>query len=472
MTGAPVYCAVLDQRRVTYGLAAVAGLALRLWFVMKLPVVQGDSLIYANIARTWLHHGVFGITDGTAITPTLVRLPGYPAFLAVVFALFGDDSFRAAMLLQLLIDLATCWAIAELAATLAPECLRARAHKWAFVSAALCPFTANYVALPLTETLSIATTAWALLFAVRSLRSVRDGRNENLYIMCCGSFCAATCLLRPDNGIVVAVICLSLLFAGRERRTSLGGLRKGVLVGALTVLPLVPWTIRNWHTFHVFQPLAPRYANNPDEFVPHGFNRWVKTWIVDYVSTEEIYWRIDDTGDPADPDDLPSRAFDSAEQREATYQLFYDIPSDGGLTEESDAKFAQLAQERIRGHWLRYYVTLPLARIADMWLRPRIEMLPLEQRWWAFEDRRESWIAVALGGINLGLVVLAVIGALRFRSPTGWMLVAFVVVRSLFLGTLENPEPRYTLECLPVMLAFAGVAMSKLLSRHADVPMR
>src|SRR6266852_9531741 len=38
------------------------------------------------------------------------------------------------------------------------------------------------------------------------------------------------------------------------------------------------------------------------------------------------------------------------------------------------------------------------------------------------------------------------------------LLLGFVVLRSLFLGTLENPEPRYTLECYPVVLAFAGVA--------------
>jgi hypothetical protein len=440
-------------------LALLGGLALRLWFVFKFPVVQGDSLIYTDIARNWLNHGVFGSSDGAAITPTLIRLPGYAAFLAAVFALFGDNSFSTVTLLQVAIDLASCWAIAELAAAMVPEGLREQAHKWAFVVAALCPFTANYVALPLTETLSIATTAWALVFAVRTLKqpSFRDAAAT-------GVLCALGCLLRPDNGILVAVICTTLLIVGQRpglhrNAWALDGLRTALIVGTLAVVPLIPWTVRNWKTFHVFQPLAPRYANNPDEFVPRGFNRWVKTWIVDYVSTEEIYWRIDESGDPVDPDDLPRRAFDSGGQREATYQLLYDVPSEG-LTPQTDAQFGELAQQRIRGHLLRYYVVLPLARIADMWLRPRIEMLPLEQRWWDFEDRRESWIAIGLGAINLGLVVLAVIGALHFRGAAGWLLIAFVVVRSLFLGTLENPEPRYTLECFPVVLAFAAIAIA------------
>jgi hypothetical protein len=40
------------------------------------------------------------------------------------------------------------------------------------------------------------------------------------------------------------------------------------------------------------------------------------------------------------------------------------------------------------------------------------------------------------------------------------LLLLFVILRSAFLGTLENPEPRYTLEMYPIaiVLAAAGVA--------------
>jgi len=31
------------------------------------------------------------------------------------------------------------------------------------------------------------------------------------------------------------------------------------------------------------------------------------------------------------------------------------------------------------------------------------------------------------------------------------------VLRSAFLGTLENPEPRYTLECYPVVILLGSV---------------
>ena len=66
----------------------------------------------------------------------------------------------------------------------------------------------------------------------------------------------------------------------------------GILVAAGALIPLVPWTLRNLHTLHRFQPLAPRYATDSDDIVLTGFNRWVKTWMADYVSVQEIYWSV------------------------------------------------------------------------------------------------------------------------------------------------------------------------------------
>ena len=61
--------------------------------------------------------------------------------------------------------------------------------------------------------------------------------------------------------------------------------------------------------FHVFQPLAPRSAMDPGEFTYPGFNRWVKTWCVDLVSTSEVYWN--GNSDKIEIKNLPPRAFDS-----------------------------------------------------------------------------------------------------------------------------------------------------------------
>src|SRR5690348_8589516 len=111
----------------------LAGLALRLFLVFRAPAVVDDSRLYADIAKNWLQHGVYGITNSGAIMPTLSRLPGYPAFLAAMFWLFGTDNFRAVLLVQVVFDLATCVLIADMARRLFCR----RAAKIAFLLAAL-----------------------------------------------------------------------------------------------------------------------------------------------------------------------------------------------------------------------------------------------------------------------------------------------------------------------------------------------
>jgi hypothetical protein len=244
------------------------------------------------------------------------------------------------------------------------------------------------------------------------------------------------------------------------------------LFSAVALAPLAPWTIRNWRDFRVLQPLAPRYANAPGEFVPMGFQRWVKTWMIEFTSVEEIYWPLG--GAKVDLNLAPQRAFDSSQERAAVFALFarYDAIAGRNWTPELDAELNQIAAARIERHPWRYYVMLPLARIADMWLRPRTDMLDVDDRWWELADGRDFAVALALGGINLLYLLAAAAGLvllLRDRWRAGaqrgfrqhWELwLAFLVARSLFLGSLENPEPRYTLECYPIAIALAALAIS------------
>ena len=237
-------------------------------------------------------------------------------------------------------------------------------------------------------------------------------------------------------------------------------LRAALVVSVIAIFPLVPWTIRNWRTFHRLQPLAPRYANEEGESVPMGFNHWTKTWIADYASVEEVYWAV--PGNQIDIDKLPSRAFDSPQQRAQTASLIGDYNAVLHMTPALDDRFEALARERTHAHPLRTYVELPIMRILDMWLRPRTEMLPSDTRWWEFNDEpRWSALAVGFGVVGLFYFLSGFAGWLLTRPLAGsGVLLLFVVLRSAFLGTLENPEPRYTLEMYPVVIVFAAAALA------------
>src|SRR5437588_2162206 len=440
-----------------FAVVGLAGLGLRLLFVFLAPQVTDDSRIYADLAKNWLSHGIYGITDEGRIVPTYLRLPGYPALLAAVFTIFGRDNFRAALLLHVLIDLGTCLLIADITRRIVSK----RAAKFAFLLAALCPFLANYDAAALTETTETFFTALALDLAVIGLDRLEQGRLRSW--VWCGLALAASILLRPDGGLLLVAIGVYLLIVlvrfVRESREWKKVFWAGVLLSIFSLAPLIPWTVRNWRTFRRFQPLTPRYANNPWDYVPIGFNRWVKTWIVDYVSVQEIYWQ--EPGEKIDPEKLPARTFDSAEQKQRTLELLDAYNQTTEVDPELDAQFAQLAQERIHARLLRYYVRLPALRIADMWLRPRTEVLPADPRWWEFKDD-VKWSVVSVGfcAINLVYVILALVGLTRGHA-IAWvgLLVLFVVARSLFLGSLENPETRYTLECYPALIVMAAAVV-------------
>ena len=455
-------------------IAMLAGLALRLFFILRFPAITDDSKIYADIAKNWLQHGVYGVSGGGGqILPTCARLPGYPAFLALIFAIFGTDHFRAVLLVQMLVDIGTCFVVADMARRL----ISPRAGQAAFLLAALCPFTANYTAAALTETLEVFFTAAALNCAIAGLDALEQRRM--LPWVGCGLAVGAAILLRPDGGILLVSIGLYLGWllvkafrpetqqaaspqnSAPQSRISIAKiLATGLTVAFFALAPLVPWTLRNFHTLRRFQPLAPRYANEEGEGVPTGFNRWVKTWMVDFVSVQEIYWN--EPGVAIDPSKLPRRAYDSAEQRQQTLDLIARYNEEQDITPELDAHFAQLARERIRAARLRYYVWLPALRIADMWLRPRTELLPADPRWWEFnDDPIWSVASVAFATINLFYIGAAVAGGLR-RPPMRWigMMLVFIVIRSVFLGSLENPEPRYTLECYPVVMLLVAKRLS------------
>src|SRR5260370_33726439 len=153
-----------------------------------------------------------------------------------------------------------------------------------------------------------------------------------------------------------------------------------VLVAAVcVVLPLAPGAVRTWRTFHVVQPLAPRNATDPGENGPVGFQRWYRTWAIDFASTEDVYWNYD--GKTVEISDLPTRAFGSDVQYARTEALLEEYNQTDNATPALDARFAALARERIAANPLRYYVALPVARLLNMLFRPRTEMVPISLEW-------------------------------------------------------------------------------------------
>lgn len=453
------------RRWTVAALLLLAGAGLRLLFIRFHPRFVGDPEIYADLAHNLFAHHIYGVTEATGIRQTLMRLPGYPLFLGLCFAVFGHENFLAVTGVQAVLSLIECCLLAVLAARL----MGRRAGLIALGLAALCPFTANYVATPLTETLSLFFITLAFFSQQRWMAERQQGRPGTSWLLSLGSASALAVLIRPDQALLPMVVVLAVLWVGlREKKE---GVLKRALpaasVALIVALPLSLWGVRNWRVFHVIQPLAPRYATDPGEPISYGFQRWYKTWAIDFKSTVDVYWTYD--GSPLAMTDLPPRAFDSASQRQETARIYAQYNEISAANPESDDAFGRLAAQRIAAHPLRYYVLLPVAKLADMWLRPRTELMKIPIDWWNWRAHpKRSAFSIGYALLNVLYLALAGVGLWRWRrqhwsgySALAYAMISFVLLRCMLLATIDNSEPRYTLECFPIVILLAAFALAQ-----------
>jgi 4-amino-4-deoxy-L-arabinose transferase-like glycosyltransferase len=459
-----------NKMRANVAAAVCAGLALRVYLVLKFPVTDtGDAPFYIELAWNWLKNGVYGFAVHGQLTPVDMRVPGYPAFLAAVFA-FAGQSPRAAMLAQVVVDLATCFLIALIAARLAPEKSRRRVALAGLWLAALCPFTANYTAVVLTETLVIFLTALAILVLLQTdVGGAQVARAApflaNPWLLA-GIVVGFGTLVRPETPLVLFAAGLVLVAKWWRPADWMKLVRAGLLMGLGLLIPLVPWAARNWNTLHDVQFLAPRYSELPGEYTPLGFTAWTNTWMWRFRDVYLTQWKVNE--EEIAIDQLPPYAFDSQDEKERMADLLDEYNEALTIDPPLDQEFREIARERTERHPLRTYVKVPLLRTLTLWFTPRVELLPSSGHLWPLreewqDDRPDFLVTLALSVVNVIYIALALVGAWLARGRPGWaLLVLFCLVRTLFfVKFVETPEPRYVLECFPAVIALAAQVWSR-----------
>jgi len=376
----------------------------------------------------------------------------------------------------------------------------------ALALAAVCPFTAIYVATILTEVPTNFLAVATVLTTTFAFKATTRKRVLVWWIVT-GLLAGIAVCFRPDSGLFAAAIGLTLMLSSLRR------FREATLQAAIFsiafCLVLVPWTIRNRRLFHVFQPLSPAHAEMPGEFVPRGYLLWVRTWLDDQRYVAPALWAMDTR--QIHVEDFPARAFDSKEERDRVAALFekynhpdgdeadeqqsadddqgddssgdegdeqeeepepeeHPEPADANveMTPDIDAGFAQIGQERVAHSRLRYYVVLPLKRAMTLWFDTHSQYYPFNGELLPLEDldhdiHQQYWLPLFAGLTGI-YTLLGVIGGwlLWRRNERRWLLLAALVIflRLGFFATLENPEPRYTVELFPflILVAAAGLA--------------
>jgi hypothetical protein len=457
--------------------AVLAGIALRTLFIVKFPVTDaGDSPFYIELAWNWLKHGVYGLVVNGHVVPVDMRVPGYPAILAGIFAITGKSQI-AIMFAQAALDMLTCFVIALIAARLAPEQTRGRVAIAGLWLAALCPFTANYTAAILVESLAIFLTAVAILVLLQTELGAGDLHQERPHPsfalspwLLAGIVVGFGTLVRPETPVLLFATGLVQLARWWRPAQWPRLFRATALMAMGLLLPLVPWAARNWRTLHKVQFLAPRYGELPGELAPRGFDAWTHTWEWRFRDVFAVDWKLNDA--EINLSDIPPSAFDSREQRARVAELLDAYNDTLTLTTAEDRAFGEMARERTELHPLRTWLKIPVLRSLALWFAPRVELLPysgqifpISSQW---EDNRGDFcVTMALIVANVGYLALAAVGiwVAWKSSPLRWaalFLVVFVLVRTAFIAYFaETAEPRYVLECFPAMIALAALAFSR-----------
>ena len=491
-------------RRSGIALALVClALAIRLTFALAMPNDEpDDGRMYSLLAHNIIANGVYSNDEEAPFNPTYVRVPGYPLFLAAIYRVLGDGNNTAVRVVQALLDTGTCVLVALVTLTWSPRAWdadrRQRAALAALALAAVCPFVAIYVTTILTETLTCTLGMGVLLCASIALR---NGGPRRLWALT-GVLGGLMTMVRPESGLYMAAVGVALVIGDSPQMRSVLGdspqrpssgdsprsprwqwrtlVRSGMALSAGFLVVLAPWTIRNAMLFRTFQPLNPRTLAMPGEFAAEGYAVWLRSWIDHPRYVGPLLFAVD--RDPINIAQVPERAFDSPAEREEVASLFrrYNTPGSPadadeeghvplvGMTPEIDAAFADIGRARAARHPFRHYVVLPAKRAIMLWFDPHADYYPFGGYLfpWARLDpdrHQQFWLPLFVA-LTLVWTLTGWLGALAlWRAPDSrqWLLLAALVIipRLILLASMENPEPRYTMESFPVITALGGCAL-------------
>ncbi len=237
--------------RFVFLLALLVRLA---WCTLATVTPISDCADYHKLAGLLLETGRLHHSLGEAW-----RTPGYPGFLAGVYAVFGDN-VRAAALIQSVLGALSAAAVVLIVSRVASL----RASLLAGIFQAVWPTAVVCTPVLVSENLATPLLLWSLVCVAWSGHT--RGRRAALPAAGAGVLLGLLLLVRPANSFFAPAILLLLLYDFMRRR---GQLLRALVFVACALLTVSPWLIRNYRlglgpfTLSTQGGLALWWGNNP-----------------------------------------------------------------------------------------------------------------------------------------------------------------------------------------------------------------
>jgi 4-amino-4-deoxy-L-arabinose transferase-like glycosyltransferase len=200
-------------------------------------LIEGDAEGYWLLAQQIARGADYAI-----YTPPrfVLRMPGFPALLAVPILLFGPSLFAARLFLAVIGTFA-CWLVYRLGRSL----FRDRVGLVAAAIAAVSPVFIVFSVEPLSETAFAATLLFGLVTGNRLFQLIEHEAKPGAIVcqsLLTGVAIAAGVYMRPSWILAGPLVLLLLTLLSKTRRAGFGA---GILVVVAMLLALLPWGIRN-----------------------------------------------------------------------------------------------------------------------------------------------------------------------------------------------------------------------------------
>jgi len=192
---------------------------------------EPDSREYIELSDNLARDAAFG-RGGEA---EIFRTPGYPFFLIPV-SLFGRSWWRAAAVVQILIDVALVYLTFLLATMLCDR----RAGLWAAAFQAVATVSVVSSVRILSDGLFAFMLTLAVLLLAHHLRA-----RATWTLVGAAAAAGLACYVRPVGLVFCAVAVLVLLFRGLFARK---GLRATGVFAGIVIVAVCPWIVRNYLT--------------------------------------------------------------------------------------------------------------------------------------------------------------------------------------------------------------------------------
>ena len=189
-------------------------------------VIQDQILIFDSFGY---HNLALCIKNYFSFCGDAFRTPGYPAFMALVYSVFGNHPY-AVLFIQIFLNLASV----ALMYKIGQELFSDKAGFIAAVLFSLDPHHIIFINYLLTETLYTTVFLAGLFYLIRGLKT-----NQVRYFIVSGGIYGISTLVRPISQYYIAGILLFLLI--RNYKNWKNGLRMAVLLLAAYCMVIAPW---------------------------------------------------------------------------------------------------------------------------------------------------------------------------------------------------------------------------------------